>query len=98
MFPRGMGEVAWPGLGLLCYLPDPLGKGPEAFRGGGRGPEPASTAFPHTLPVSSPEASASGQGQTAEHLGSKQSGWGLLSTVEAWIPGFLVLLGSVAGK
>ena len=94
-YPGGMGEVARSGLGLPCYLPVPLGKGPEASWGG---PEPASTAFPHTLPVSSPEALASGQGQTAEHLGSKQSGWGLLSTVEAWIPGFLVLLGSVAGK
>ena len=94
-YPGGMGEVAQSSLGLPCYLPVPSGKGPEASWGG---PEPASTAFPHTLPVSSPEASASVQGQTAEHLGSKRSGWGLLSTVEAWIPGFLVLLGSVAGK
>ena len=90
-----MGEGTWPGLGLPCYLPVPSGKGPEPSR---RDPEPALTAFPHTLPVSSPEAPASGQGQTAEHLGSKRSGWGLLSTVEAWRPGFQVLLGSVAGS
>ena len=32
----------------------------------GEGPEPASTTFPHTLPVSSPEASASGQGLMKE--------------------------------
>ena len=90
-----MGEGTWPGLGLPCYLPVPSGKGPEASWGD---PEPVLTAFPHTLPVSSPEAPASGQGQTAEHLGSKRSGWGLLSTVEAWRPGFRVLWGSVAGK
>lgn len=62
------------------------------------GPEAGLTAFPHTLPVSSLQAPASGQEQTAEHLGSKRSGWGHLSTVEAWIPRFQVLLGSVARK
>ena len=90
-----MGEGTWPGLGLPCYLPFPSGKGTEASRGV---PEPVLSTFPHTLPVSSPEAPASGQGQTAEHLGSKWSGWGLLAAVEAWIPRFRVLLGSVARK
>ena len=47
----------------------------------GAGTEPASSAFPRTLPLRSAEASASGQGQTEEHLGSEQSGWGLLSAV-----------------
>ena len=81
-----MAEVAGPGLGLPCYLPVPSGKGPEASS---RGPEPAPTAIPHTLPVSPPEAPASGQGQTAEHLWTKYSGWGLLShwCLDTWVLG-----------
>ena len=62
----GMGEGTWPGLEFPCYLSVPLGKGPEASQGG---PEEAPTAFLHTLLVSSPEALASGKGQTAKHPG-----------------------------
>ena len=42
-----------------------LDKGPEASQGG---PEPALTTFPHALPLISPEALATGKGQTAKHL------------------------------
>ena len=62
----GMGEGTWPGLEFPCYLSVPLGKGPEASQGG---PEEAPTAVLHTLLVSSPEALASGKGQTAKHPG-----------------------------
>ena len=95
-----MGQERWPGPAWGSHVTFLFfwAKGQRPLGVVGEGPEPASTTFPHTLPVSSPEASASGQGQRAEHVGSKRSGWGLLFTVEAWIPGFRVLLGSVAEK
>ena len=61
-----MGEGTWPGLELRFYFSVPLGKGPEASWGGH---EAALTAFPHALLVSSPEAPASGKGQTEKHPG-----------------------------
>ena len=77
-YPGGMGEGTWPGLELPCYISVPSGKGQEASWGG---PEAAPTAFPYTLPVSSPEALASGEGQTAKH-----PGWGLLSALRPGDP------------
>ena len=81
-----MGERTWPGLGLPCYLPVPSGKVQRLLGLRGCGAEPALTAFPHTMPVRSSEAPASGQGQTAEYLGSKLSDWG---SSPLWRPGYL---------